>query len=122
MNSLIYIGIGLLGVIVFMIITALKLQKLAIGRKIDFDFKKDYLEKDYLSIALSVVAVLVWVTLLQETMNAYPKIEGYIRWSFFGVGLTGSFLLQLVFGRAKGYIINQIDEKTKELEEFKNSK
>lgn len=119
MITLIYIGIGLLGVLVFMIITALKLQKLAVGRKLDFDFKKDYLDKDYLSIALSIVAVFVWVSLLQETMNAYPKIEGYIRWSFFGVGLTGSYLLQLLFGRAKGYIIQQIDKKTEELEDYK---
>jgi len=114
MTSLIYIGIGLLGVFAFMLITALKLQRIANGKNIEFSFKKDYLDKDYLSIALSVVAVLVWVVLLQETMNVYPKIEEFTRWSFFGIGMMGSFLLQAAFGRARNKIIEQIEQKATE--------
>lgn len=114
MTTLIYIGIGLLGVFAFMLITALKIQKIANGKDIDFDFINDYLKKDYLSILLSVLAVLVWVVLLQETMNVYPKIEEFTRWSFFGIGMMGSFLLQYAFGTARNKIIDKIEQKARE--------
>lgn len=119
MQTLIYIAIGLLGVVAYCLVRGVTLQQDAQAGNVEFDFWQ-YLKKDILSIALSVVAVLLWVFLFQETMSIYPKIENYTKLSFAGIGFTGSYILQLIFGKAKRYVRNEIDGKTNELDELKN--
>ena len=61
----------------------------------------------------------IWAAIFQETADKYPQIQGYIRTSFAGVGFMGSYILQLIFGRAKSAIRNIVDEKTNELDRIK---
>jgi hypothetical protein len=119
MNTLIYIGIGLLGVIAYCLVRANTLQQDANAGNVEFSFA-DYFKKDLFSILLSVVAVFIWVSIFEETVAKYPQIESYTRLSFAGVGFMGCYFLQLVFGKAKKFIRKQIDEKTNELDEMKN--
>jgi len=112
------ICIGLLGVVAYVLVRANSLKQDANSGNVEFSFK-DYISKDYLSICLSVVAVLLWVFLFKETVTQYPKIEAYTRMSFAGVGFLGSYILQLIFGKAKNYIRKEIDAKTNELDEIK---
>ena len=118
MNTLIYFGIGLLGVVAFCLIKANSLQQDATVANIPFN-PQTYFKRDWLGISLSVVAVFIWAAIFQETADKYPQIQGYIRTSFAGVGFMGSYILQLIFGRAKSAIRNIVDEKTNELDRIK---
>lgn len=117
---MIEIVVGIIGIVAYILVRAVTLQQDAVAGNVEFSFL-DYLKKDFLSICLSVVAVLLWVFLFKETVNKYPQIEGYTRLSFAGVGFMGSYILQLIFGKAKKYIRNEIDAKTNELDKLKNN-
>jgi hypothetical protein len=120
MNALILIGVGILGVVAYMLVRAVTLQQDAEAGNVAFSFNI-FIKKDILSICLSLVAVLIWVYLFQETFVKYTALEGYTRLSFAGVGFMGSYILQLIFGKAKKYVRNEIDAKTNELDELKKN-
>ena len=118
MDILIYLLIGALGVIGHCLMKASSLQKDASTANIDFSFT-DYLRKDALGIALSFLAVVMWVFLFEETMKFYPKLENWIRLSFAEMGFLGSYIIQVLFSKSKKYIRSVVDEKTNELDELK---
>ena len=111
MEKLIYIIIGLLGVLGYCLIKLKSLKADAKATGIEFTLK-DYWENDFINIFLSILAVIIWVFVFEETMNAYPKIENFIRLSFAGIGFTGAFILQKIDDRSKKFIRKVIDEKT----------
>lgn len=106
MEKLICFGIGCLGVFAYMIIKMSSLDSDARSKKIAFSIR-DYLIIDRFNILLSFLSVVLWVFLFEEAVTAYPKIENFIRLSFAGMGLTGSFLIQKLNDRSKRYINDQ---------------
>lgn len=73
---------------------------------------KDYIKSDWIGICLSFIAVIAWYFLFSEVSLLYPKLENFMRISFIGMGLTGSYVIQKFTSRAKGKIRDVIDEKT----------
>ena len=108
--------VGLLGVIGYCVIKANSLQGYAKLQKQPFSVKI-YLSTDWFGISLSILAVLIWSFVFKETMLIYPKIADFLRLTFLGIGFTGSFALQLAFGKLKKQITANIGEIVKEKDE-----
>ena len=83
--------------------------------KIQFSIR-EYLESDWLSISFSVIAVLIWPFLFEETTAKYPKLEGVVRWSFLGVGALGSYIIQAFLGKGRSAIRAIANEKAETLD------
>ncbi len=111
MEILIYLLAGLLGVFVHSCLRANSLIKDAKTANIDFTVK-DYLEKDFLGISVSIAMVFVWLLVFPEVAKVRPNVLIYTRITFFAMGLLGSYIAQIVFTKAKGYIRNIVDQKT----------
>lgn len=111
METLILFACGFLGVFLQCCIKANSL--IVDAGKLNTKFTiKDYLSKDFLAITMSIAMIFVWFLLFGEVGTKYPKILDYIRGSFFGMGLTGSYLIQAIFNRSKSYIRKVMDEKS----------
>jgi hypothetical protein len=112
MNSnLILFGAGLLGLIFFYLGKANSLQKDFAVANQPFILKK-FFEKEAISIAMSVVALIIVIIVFPEFTGQYP---GLSRWTIsshvFG-GACGTWLLSLVFGKTKTFIRGVVDTKT----------
>lgn len=111
METIIYLGLGLMGVLAHCLMKAQSLIKDAKVANVKFGFK-DYLNCDWFGIGISFIAVFIWLFIFEEVAQKYTAIQGMIRISFVLMGLAGSYLIQAVFSRAKGFIRNVIDKKT----------
>jgi len=111
MEELIFIITGLLGVFVHCCLRANSLITDAKNANINFTVK-DYIEKDFLGISVSVAMVFVWLLVFPEVAKVRPNVLIYTRITFFAMGLLGSYIAQIVFTKAKGYIRSVIDKKT----------
>jgi len=111
MEQVIYILCGLGGVIMHCLAKAKSLIDYAKRANVNFGFK-DYLEKDFLTIAMSLCSVFLWLLLFPEVGKVRPNILVFTRVSFFAVGLLGSWIIQTLISRAKSYIMNIVDKKT----------
>lgn len=109
---------GILGVIGHCIMKAMSLQKDAKVANVNWKFS-NYLSEDYLGICLSFVSVAIWFLIVPEAALKYPKLDGWMRASFVGMGLLGSYLIQTVTSVAKRRIRSKVDVKTDELDELK---
>lgn len=107
---LILAGIG--GVLAHCLMKMDSLSKDAAVANVNFDWKKDYLYKDKFGIILSFLSVALWYLIFGEAAAKYPKLEGWAITSFVVMGLTGSYLIQLVSSRAKKRIRSIVDAKT----------
>lgn len=114
----ILIVLGILGVIAHCLIKAQSLKTDARVANVDFSFM-DYLKKDYLGIALSFLAVFVWLLVFEEVAVKYKSLQDFVRVSFFLMGLVGSYLIQTVLSKAKKEIRTRVDHKTDELDKIK---
>lgn len=115
MEILIRLLLGFAGVLIHGLTNLDSLRKDAKALKIQFSIK-DYLERDWLSISLSTIAVLVWPFLFDEAANKYAYLEGWVNTSFFTVGLLGSYGIQKFAGRGRSFIRTVAKEKTETLE------
>lgn len=104
--------LGLSGVVFYSLIKLRGLQHDARAANMPFDALRDYLLQDFFSILLSLLSVFVWVFVFSEVVVAYPKLEGFVRTSFFVMGAIGSWALQLLLGTAQKTIRKVVDEKT----------
>lgn len=111
MEQLTYLFLSFLGVAAHCLMKAKDLQADAKAANVDFSFRK-YINGDWIGIALSFIACGAWFFVFGEVSKQYPKIENYVMLSFFGVGLTGSYLIQKFTSRTKKLIRNTVDEKT----------
>lgn len=111
MEQLIYILCGLGGVIMHCLAKAKSLMNYAKKANVKFGFK-DYLEKDFIAVSMSLLSVFLWLLLFPEVGKVRPNILVFTRVSFFAVGLLGSWLIQTFISRAKSYIMNIVDKKT----------
>lgn len=114
MEIIIRLILGFAGVLIHCLKNFDSLSKDAKAIKIDFSIN-DYFRADWLSISLSVIAVLVWPFLFDEATSKYPYLEGIVRFSFFVAGLLGSYGLQAFLGRGRTFIRSAANDKTEEL-------
>lgn len=111
-DILVCVLLGIAGVLFHSIIKLRGLLEDARVANVNFQPVRDYWLRDAPSILLSLLSVFVWVFLFGEIAKAYPKIEAFVRTSFFVMGAIGSYVLQLVLGRAKKQIRQVVDVKT----------
>jgi len=111
MEQVIYILCGLGGVIMHCLAKAKSLIDYAKNANVKFSFK-DYLEKDFIAISMSLCSVFLWLLLFPEVGKVRPNILVFTRFSFFAVGLLGSWIVQTFISRAKSYLMNIVDKKT----------
>lgn len=110
-NILILFACGFLGVFIHCCVKANSLIIDAQKANINFTVK-DYLNKDFIGIAMSVAMVFLWYLIFGEVAAQYPKLINFIRTTFGLMGFFGSYIAQKVFSRGKQYINNVIDKKT----------
>ena len=103
MEILIRLLLGFAGVLVHCLKNFDSLKKDAKAIKIQFSVR-DYFESDWLSISLSLIAVLVWPFIFDEAANRYAYLEGWVNTSFAAVGLLGSYGIQMLLGRGRSAI------------------
>lgn len=110
-NTLILITCGLFGVLLHCLFKAKDLIDYAKKANIKFNLG-DYFTKDWFAISLSLCSVAIWFLIFGEVSAKYPKIIDFIRCTFIGMGLLGSYIIQKFFSRGKSYISDIIDKKT----------
>lgn len=110
-NTFICLLIGFLGVFIHCLFKAKSL--ITDGEKANVKFTvRDYIEKDWFGISISLTMVIVWLLIFPEVATARPNILNFVRISFGAMGLFGSYIIQSIFSRGKSYIRNIIDKKT----------
>lgn len=115
MEILIRLVLGFFGMSVHCLKNFDSLRKDAKALKAGFSFK-EYLEADFISISMSLIAVLSWPFLFDEFATKYAYLEVWVRTSFFGVGLLGSYGINAFLGRGRNAIRSIAKEKTEALE------
>lgn len=111
MEYLIYLFAGLLGVVTHCLCKAKDIIDYAEKANIKFSVK-EYFKKDWLSVGLSIMSVLIWLLIWGEVGAKYPKILDFIHFSFIVMGFLGSYIIQKFFSKGKSYISDIIDKKT----------
>lgn len=111
-ENLIVILCGVFGVLFQCLLKVRSLLKDAQVANMNFDWKKDYVIKDFPSIGLAFLSIGIWYYIFGEVANRYPAIADLKRVSFVLMGGVGSYLIQLAFGTAKDRIRKVIDKKT----------
>jgi len=111
-ENIIVILCGVFGVLFQSLLKVRGLLKDAQVANINFSWKKDYVYKDFPSIALSVLSVFIWYYIFGEVAKKYNGITDFKRVSFVLMGGVGSYLIQMAFGTAKDRIRKVIDKKT----------
>lgn len=101
--------LGILGVLAHCLIKANSLQKDALASNISFGIY-EYWKKDWFTISLSFVSVVLWLFLFEESIKVCAKLNDYVKWSFAGVGFLGSYAIQQFLGKGKRYIRNAAKE------------
>lgn len=115
MEIIIRLILGFAGVLIHCLKNFDSLKKDAKAIKVQFDFR-NYLNADWLSISISLIAVLVWPFLFDEAATRYAYLEGWVRISFFCVGMLGSYGLQAILGKGRSTIRAMANEKAETLE------
>ena len=95
------------------------LQKDANSANIPFNWKKDYLYKDYFSILLSALSPLIWLLIYDEFVAKYHVLETVIKTSFVVFGAIGSWIIQYALGGSKKFLRTLIDAKTNQVDLLK---
>jgi mannose/fructose/N-acetylgalactosamine-specific phosphotransferase system component IIC len=120
LQNLIYVGIGLLGVLIHTLIKANSLKTRAEKANIKF-LIRNYFDKDWISILISVCIVFFWLLIYQEVMNKYLLKYTDLIGTIFGlIGFLGTYILSKILSVSEKRINNIIDEKTNELDEIKS--
>lgn len=111
-NDLIYIVCGLAGVVFHSLLKLNSLLTDARKANMDFNWYKDYVYKDFVSISMALLSVGIWYLVFHEIADKYHGIQDFARVSYVTMGALGSYVIQLFMSRAKKQIRKVIDEKT----------
>lgn len=106
-----YLLAGLLGVVFHTLTKMASLKKDFETANERFSAKK-YFERDWIAIAMSIVAVVIAAYCVDELLQYKPAIAQWIKFFFVTVGVMGSWALQSALGKSKKFIRNIVDEKT----------
>jgi len=110
MLTLILAGLG--GVLFHCLLKLNSLLQDARVGNIEFKPVRDYWKKDAASIFLSLISVGIWYLIFGEVGEKYKGLQEFKVTSFVAMGMIGSYVIQLVMGRAKKQIQKIVDEKT----------
>src|SRR5687767_3932487 len=103
---------GLCGVLFHCLLKLNSLLTDARKANMDFNWYKDYLYLDFISILISVLSVGIWYLVFHEMANKYHGIQDFARVSFVTMGAIGSYAIQLAMSKAKARIRDVINTKT----------
>lgn len=112
---------GALGVIFHSLVKLNRLYELANRAKVVFEWRRDYLKNDFVSILLSFLSVTIWFLLFGEVATRWQWLTTFPRFSFFCMGYFGSYWVQYGLGRTQKVIEKIIDDKTHLADEKKAS-
>ena len=116
-----FLIVGFIGVIVHTLLKGLSLQRDASATKVKFDFM-DYVKKDWIVIALSFLAVILWLFIFDEAIKKAAWIGTFIKTSFGVMGAAGSYALQQGLGKSKKWIRAQMSDKSAKAQELDDMK
>lgn len=102
---------GALGILLHQIVKINGLRKRAKAGNEPFSIAK-YLADDWLSIALSILSVLIFVWLLPEVTRYWAALANWIRFTYICVGYFGSSLILHIISKTEDKILSTIDRKT----------
>jgi hypothetical protein len=111
-ENLIVILCGVFGVLFQCLLKLRGLLKDAQVANHHFEWKKDYVYRDFPSILLAFLSVGIWFYIFGEVSNKYKAIIDLKRITFVLMGGVGSYLIQMAFGTAKDRIRKIVDRKT----------
>lgn len=100
-----------IAVIIHCLLKFQSLNKDAKKANLVFAFR-DYLLMDFVGIALSLLSPVLWYLMFEEVANRYQQLHNFVIASFAGMGLFGSYIIQLIASRGKSWIRAQVDRKT----------
>lgn len=103
---------GIAGVLFHSLLKLNNLKKDAGVANVAFNWKKDYLQKDSVAITMAFLSVGIWYLCFGEVANKYPALDGFRRVSFVAMGMLGSYVIQLLMGKAQSQIRKIVDKKT----------
>lgn len=103
---------GLAGVLFHCTLKLKSLLTDAQKANMNFNWYRDYVYKDFPSILLSLLSVMIWHFIFSEVADKYKAIEDFARVSFVTMGAIGSYLIQFGLSKAKKQIRDTIDKKT----------
>lgn len=105
----------LTGIAGFIFHSLLKLKSLnddSTAANLPFNIYRDYIKKDIYGIIAAFFSPFIWLLLFGEIAAQYPSLEKFALTSFFVMGALGSYILQLLLGKAKKQIRDVVDKKT----------
>lgn len=111
MEILIFLAIGILGILGHSVMKADSLMKDAKVANMHYTVK-NYLKDDWAGISLSFIWLLVWLMIWEEPARKYPGMLDWIRLTFLISGMLGSYIFQTLFSKGKKKIRSVVDEKT----------
>lgn len=103
---------GLAGVLFHSLLKLNSLLTDARKANMNFNWYKDYVYRDFPSIAMSLLSVGIWYLVFGEIAAKYTNVDDFARVSFVAMGGIGSYVIQLFMSKAKKQIRKVIDEKT----------
>lgn len=112
---------GLAGVLFHSLLKLNSLLTDARKANMNFNWYRDYVYRDFPSIAMSVLSVGIWYLVFGEVADKYNSVAEFARVSFVAMGGIGSYVIQFFMSRAKKKFRQAIDEKTNELDSIKKS-
>jgi hypothetical protein len=110
-ENYIHLLLGVFGAIAHTLLKYNELKNKATAANVKFDFSV-YLASDWTTVALSFVAVGLWLFLFGDVALKYPALANYERASFAGMGFLGSYIIQYIGSSAQKKITAIIDAKT----------
>lgn len=110
-NTLYFLLCGFLGVIFYHLLKYNGLSTDAKKLNVTLTFKQ-YIQTDWVAIMLSFLSVVIWLLCFGEVAEKYPLLQTYARVSFVCMGAIGTYVISLVFSKAKVYIRNVMDKKS----------
>lgn len=103
---------GLLGVLFHCFLKLSGLLRQAQKANMKFNWYRDYVYRDFPTIMLAILSVLIWYFTFKEVAARYHSIAEFARVSFVTMGAIGSYVIQRFLSQAQKKIDKVVDEKT----------
>lgn len=78
---------------------------------VEFDASQ-YLKKDWLSITISMLTIIMFLMLIGEAINIKPELVNYLRVGFAFIGYFSQDIASRIFGAMNKKVNEVIDRKT----------
>ena len=111
-RELLFLLVGMAGFVFHSLLKLKSLNDDSIAANLQFNVWRDYIQKDLYGILAAFFSPFVWLLLFGEIAAKYTSLQEFALTSFFVFGALGSYILQLLLGRAKKQIRKVVDEKT----------